>query len=75
METENKTATVAELKSGQRVYDAEFGVIIHSGLAVEEGLKIKEPREYIFFTDPEDEETEPERIVIKDPNRIVELLT
>ena len=75
MQTENKTVTVAELKSGQRVYDAEFGVIIHSGLGVDDGLKIKEPKEYIFFTDPEDEAVEPERIVIKDPNRTVELLT
>lgn len=74
MERERKTATLAELKSGQRVYDAEFGKIIHSGLAVEEGLKIKEPKEYIFFTDPEDDSVEPERIVITDPNRIVKLL-
>lgn len=74
MQTKNKTSTVADLKSGQRVLDAQYGKMIHSGLAVEEGLRIKEPREYIFFTDPEDENTDPERIVIKDPTRVVELL-
>lgn len=74
METQNKTITVAELKSGQRVYDREYGEIIHSGLGVDDALRIKEPKEFIFFTDPEDDSIEPERIVIRDPNHIVQLL-
>lgn len=72
--TGKKQSTVADLRSGQKVYDSTHGRMIHSGLVVVEGLKIKVPHEYIFFTDPKDKKAEPEQIIIKDPNHVVELL-